>query len=564
MRHGNSQRLKIATELLLSEQRYVDSLFMLQNTFIEPLMTSSSGALAPLSSSSMSAIFANFVDILHISAELLALLQDRLDPFDEGVGISWNSETDSISDIFCLIGHYFKMYKTYCRNFNSASVVLNHEIVHNYAFNKFLSQSHISDALAGLSLQSYLLLPVQRVPRYRLLLSELMGCTPHEHHDYSATIEALSIVSEVALGINEAVRQQENWQTLLDLEACFLNLDEPLTNTPSRVLLKQGSITKESSGNVTPYISMSDFLAGALSAAKADLATKRAAGTSFGTSKKVDKTTKGQPKWMTNKGAKERAKTDGKKTDFDLSDYDLARSRKALERKQREYRRMFNKGTDMALTGDAADNLLIDFDRKWAEGHRQEASSDDDRQLLSDDEEDPMMEIQDEFGRARRIRKSEVLIHEKPVVQNAKPQGLIYGPHLQRFNPDAQKKDAIWEEEKASREVHYDPAFEVRQRGAGYINLGRGEERRERMEDLESTRDATVKTREGHGLVEPEAPLPMIIPEKRLQEAEGSDYVHPSRKHQLPTPDWNDVVQSEVDRNAKRTKVGEAFLDSLL
>lgn len=308
---------------------------------------------------------------------------------------------------------------------------------------------------------------------------------------------------------------------------------------------------------------MSDFLAGALSAAKADLDSKRASGTSFGTSKKVDKASKGQSRWLSNKGAKERAKTDGKRTEFDLSEYDLERSRKALERKQREYKRMFNKGTDMALTGDAADNLLIDFDRKWAEGHRQDESSEEEKQLLSDDEEDPMIEIQDEFGRARRIRKSEALIHEKPVVENAKPQGLIYGPHLQKFNPDEQKKDAIWEEEKANREVHYNPAFEVRQRGAGYINLGRGQERQERLSDLGKTRDATIETREGNGLVEPEAPLPIIIPEERLTQVGGLDDVHPSRKHQMPAPSWDDVVQSEIERNARRAKAGEAFLNSL-
>lgn len=314
---------------------------------------------------------------------------------------------------------------------------------------------------------------------------------------------------------------------------------------------------------------MNDFLTGALSAAKADLTSKRASGTAYGRPNK-DLLTQKKSKWASNRGSKERAKDEGKHSGSGLSAYDLERSRKALERKEREYNRMFNKGTDMALTGDAADNLLIDFDRKWAEGHRQDESSSegaggvDDR--ASDDEEDPFIEVQDEFGRTRRIRKSEALMHERPVLVNARPENLIYGPHLQRFDPDEQKKDAIWAEEEASKEVHYNPDFEVRQKGAGYINLGRGKEREARMTELSKARTETIEVRKTHGLGDTSPPTPILqetVPPGDARAVE--DYVHPSRKRHvsLAEPKISEEVE-DAARDRKRTRAGEAFLDTLM
>lgn len=297
----------------------------------------------------------------------------------------------------------------------------------------------------------------------------------------------------------------------------------------------------DSSGHV-----MSDFLAGALSAAITDLEAKRSTGESHGSAKriKVGRVEKKDKAWLTNRGAKNRALKDIPSTSG-LSEFDLERSRKALERKEREYKRMYSKGTDMALTGDAADNLLVNFDRKWAEGHRQGSSDEDE----PNDEEDPFIEIQDEFGRTRQVRKSEALRHERPVIENERPATLIHGPHLQRFNPDAAKKDAIWAEEKAGQEVHYDPTFDLRQRGTGYINLGRGDERTERLNNLEGSRRETLKNRREDVAAEREV-------RDTTEPQDFREFVHPSRKHHIGA----DAISS-IDE--KRAKAGADFLDTI-
>jgi hypothetical protein len=49
-------------------------------------------------------------------------------------------------------------------------------------------------------------MPVQRIPRYRLLLQELFDHTPHTHPDYQSLKSALDEVSKRADEINERVR----------------------------------------------------------------------------------------------------------------------------------------------------------------------------------------------------------------------------------------------------------------------------------------------------------------------------------------------------------------------
>lgn len=317
---------------------------------------------------------------------------------------------------------------------------------------------------------------------------------------------------------------------------------------------------------------MSDFLASALIQAKAELSTKRSAGSAlYGTKVKGRGSAapaRKKPKWHGDASLLTSTRRQGGKHVVDssgLSDYDLERSRKALERKEKQYRKMYRRGTDMALEGDAAENLLIDFDRKYAEGHRMQDSSseDDDARLPEDDEDDPVIEVEDEFGRARKIRKSETLRHERPVGgegPTARPAQLIYGRHLQHFDPDAQRKDEIWAEEEASREVHYDPKFDIRHRGAGYINLGRGQERHGRLTDLSRAHEETLQTRQGHRARDSSDRVTGSSTEGG-QDPQEADGIHPARKAQVSNTQKS--TAADVATDAARIKTGEAFLDSI-
>ncbi len=59
-------------------------------------------------------------------------------------------------------------------------------------------------------LSGFLIQPVQRLPRYVLLITDLLKNTAPEHADYADLTEALALMREVAMHINEEIARQEN------------------------------------------------------------------------------------------------------------------------------------------------------------------------------------------------------------------------------------------------------------------------------------------------------------------------------------------------------------------
>ena len=62
---------------------------------------------------------------------------------------------------------------------------------------------------------SLMIAPVQRIPRYQLLLRDLMNRTPKTHSDYNNIEEAMNLVMSIAGSINEQMRlmnQRQEYQ----------------------------------------------------------------------------------------------------------------------------------------------------------------------------------------------------------------------------------------------------------------------------------------------------------------------------------------------------------------
>ncbi|KAJ4459581.1 hypothetical protein PAPYR_4305 [Paratrimastix pyriformis] len=94
----------------------------------------------------------------------------------------------------------------------------------------------------GATLESFLIQPVQRVPRYRLLLVELLKATPATAPDRKALEEAMERFSGVAEAINDLRGAQAVQDQLADLQARLRGLPEGLTLvSPARRLLRQGT-----------------------------------------------------------------------------------------------------------------------------------------------------------------------------------------------------------------------------------------------------------------------------------------------------------------------------------
>ncbi len=80
----------------------------------------------------------------------------------------------------------------------------------------------------GLTLSGYLIMPIQRIPRYKLLLEVILQNTQPDHPDYENLQKALSEVETIALTINDAIENESSMNTLIKLQG-MVNLQVPKT-----------------------------------------------------------------------------------------------------------------------------------------------------------------------------------------------------------------------------------------------------------------------------------------------------------------------------------------------
>uniref|UniRef100_A0A4W3H2U2 FYVE, RhoGEF and PH domain-containing protein 2-like n=1 Tax=Callorhinchus milii TaxID=7868 RepID=A0A4W3H2U2_CALMI len=96
----------------------------------------------------------------------------------------------------------------------------------------------------SLSLQHHMLEPVQRVPRYQLLLKDYVKKLPQDSPDRSDAEKSLEIIFEAANRSNAAIAELEKQQKMWDVYE-MLGGEEDIVD-PSNELLKEGPILKVS------------------------------------------------------------------------------------------------------------------------------------------------------------------------------------------------------------------------------------------------------------------------------------------------------------------------------
>ncbi|KAJ1660931.1 hypothetical protein IWQ61_000192 [Dispira simplex] len=233
-----TKRERIVQEILDTERTYVNGLRLVHDIFYTPLLeaTEENGSMI-LPSKKVGEIFANFTDILNVNQEFLQQLEARLAPG------TWCPATGCVGDIFQNVAPFFKMYSVYMRNFQRALVTIRNSAETYPAFRQFLRQVNSHEKLKCLTIDSYLMMPIQRLPRYRLLLADLVRHTTVDHPDYSLVTRALNVVHDVANFVNEMIRQHEMYSTMVSVQKSLHGFHENLI-IPGRQLIKRGPVKK--------------------------------------------------------------------------------------------------------------------------------------------------------------------------------------------------------------------------------------------------------------------------------------------------------------------------------
>ena len=108
------------------------------------------------------------------------------------------------------------MYIPYVGSFQSKLGLLS-KLNEDPSFVDFMLNDVMPKNPTSLDLQALLITPVQRVPRYRLLLQDLIKRTHKSHGDYSNLLEALEEVKHIAARVDADTAKAENMRRMQEL-----------------------------------------------------------------------------------------------------------------------------------------------------------------------------------------------------------------------------------------------------------------------------------------------------------------------------------------------------------
>ncbi|XP_020741432.2 FYVE, RhoGEF and PH domain-containing protein 2 isoform X2 [Odocoileus virginianus] len=192
---------KIVRELLETEQAYVARLHLLDQVFFQELLKEARGSKA-FPEDVVRLIFSNISSIYQFHSQFfLPELQRRLD--------DWTT-TPCIGDVIQKLAPFLKMYSEYVKNFERAIELLATWTDKSAPFQEVITRIQSSEASASLTLQHHMLEPVQRIPRYELLLKEYVQKLPGQAPDLADAQKALDMIFSAAQHSNAAITEMFN------------------------------------------------------------------------------------------------------------------------------------------------------------------------------------------------------------------------------------------------------------------------------------------------------------------------------------------------------------------
>jgi hypothetical protein len=223
------QRGFVIKELISTEKTYLNSLQIVVDVFIEPIRKDEILDHADIHSQ-----FLNWEPIVGLHKQLLEQLS-AVDASEVKVG-----------EIFKTYGYFFKMYMQYLSNFDVALTRRAHLMIENKRFEDFLQKALLDPRCKGAGIESFLVTPVQRIPRYRMLLEQILKYTPEDHDDLEDLHSSLAKVSEVAAANNEAIRLREQKDQIMRIMMTI----EPSTRVnlldePTRVFKREAFMDRQ-------------------------------------------------------------------------------------------------------------------------------------------------------------------------------------------------------------------------------------------------------------------------------------------------------------------------------
>ncbi|XP_052213591.1 FYVE, RhoGEF and PH domain-containing protein 4-like isoform X3 [Dreissena polymorpha] len=226
---------QIAYELLTTERAYVARLRLLEEVFhtrIKEENTKSSFMPSEVVVQMFSAI--KPIYDFHMQF-LLPDLEDRMK--------NWSTQ-QKISDIMAKLAPFLLLYTEYVKNYDNTMLLINKWTSQSLKFAGILHEIQRLPECGQLTLQHHMLEPIQRVPRYELLLKAYIKSLTAEAPDRKDAEKALDRVTQATSHANTAIKKLEKFHKLLNIVQKLRGEEIDDLILPTRELIKEGTITK--------------------------------------------------------------------------------------------------------------------------------------------------------------------------------------------------------------------------------------------------------------------------------------------------------------------------------
>eukprot|EP01091_Cochliopodium_minus_P019035 TRINITY_DN7869_c0_g1_i1.p1 TRINITY_DN7869_c0_g1~~TRINITY_DN7869_c0_g1_i1.p1 ORF type:complete len:795 (-),score=251.90 TRINITY_DN7869_c0_g1_i1:677-2830(-) len=216
-------------EIFSSEREYLQGLNILINEYKSAMVKK-----PMISDEGCQTIFSNVDQIYAINKELLFTIEKRLSVW---------STLSTIGDIFIELGPYLKMYSFYAANYENSNHYYT-KLLEKKSNVKFMESIRLKKEVKNLDLPSYLILPIQRIPRYSLLLSQLMKVTSKSEEDYSLIEKAKELIENVATNLDLTVKGHNDAGVIQKVFSDIVSFPGEIFKDPQRKLLKEGVLVR--------------------------------------------------------------------------------------------------------------------------------------------------------------------------------------------------------------------------------------------------------------------------------------------------------------------------------
>eukprot|EP01117_Protostelium_nocturnum_P007006 TRINITY_DN2510_c0_g1_i10.p2 TRINITY_DN2510_c0_g1~~TRINITY_DN2510_c0_g1_i10.p2 ORF type:complete len:598 (-),score=172.49 TRINITY_DN2510_c0_g1_i10:293-2086(-) len=224
---NDQKRSNIVKEIVDTEIKYVESLGIVVYTFMEGFLQSKL-----VEETTCNSLFGGHKILLGHHKRFLATLQSCFS--------KW-SPIQTIGDLFCDETNFMLEYKTTINNFNYVTDLLKKLKKEDPNIGKLITKIESNPECKFKSLEDFLIEPVQRIPRYELLLKSLFSKTSPTHKDFEFLKVALKKLGLISKYLNNQKMNEDNIHFIQEsLDSTSFDLSKLSLGT--RTFIYQGKV----------------------------------------------------------------------------------------------------------------------------------------------------------------------------------------------------------------------------------------------------------------------------------------------------------------------------------